>query len=81
MLDYRVIGPDAEGLYSLAYPTPGATSIMTIAGSSRIKAQAEAECERLNELQIVDRRKEIRGRADRMSNDLQREAGKVRRNG
>lgn len=73
MLDYRVIGPDEEGMYALAYPTPGAPSVLTIAGKSRIKAHAEAECERLNELQIADRRKEIRDRADRMSDDLARE--------
>lgn len=73
MLDYRVIGPNTEGLYSLAYPTPGAPQVLTIAGSSRIKAHAEAECERLNELQIADRRKVIRDRADRMADDLARD--------
>lgn len=74
MLDYRVIGPDAEGLYSLAYPTPGAPQVLTIAGASRVKAHADAECERLNELQIVDRRKAIRDQANRMADDLAREA-------
>lgn len=79
MLDYRVIGPDKDGMYSLAYPTPGAPNVLTIAGSSRVKAHADAECERLNELQIAGRRQEIRDKANRMADDLAHEAR--RRNG
>lgn len=70
MLDYRVIGPDANGIYSLAYPTPGAPHVLTIAGGSRIKAHADAECERLNELQIIDRRAVIRDKTNRLADDL-----------
>lgn len=70
MLAYQVIGPDKDGFYSLAYPTPGAPHVLTLAGSSRSKTLAEEECARLNELQIVDRRAAIRDRADRIVDDL-----------
>lgn len=70
MLDYHVIGPDADGIYSLAYPTPGVPHILTIAGKSISKSLADDECARLNELQIIDRRAMIREQADRMSTDL-----------
>lgn len=70
MLTYQVLGPDASGIYSLAYPTPGAPHILTLAGDSRSKVLADEECARLNELQVVDRRAEIRERADRIVDDL-----------
>lgn len=70
MLAYQVIGPDDNGIYSLAYPTPGAPHVLTLAGSSRSKALADEECARLNELQIVDRRAAIRDRADQIASDL-----------
>lgn len=71
MLNYHVRGPDADGIYSLAYATPGAPQVITIAGASRSKALVDAECDRLNELQIADRRRAIRDKANRMSSDLQ----------
>lgn len=70
MLAYHVIGPDTKGIYSLAYPTPGAPHILTIAGQSISKRLADDECERLNEFQIIDRRTVIRDRADRMTDDI-----------
>lgn len=72
-LEYRVIGPDADGIYSLAYPTPGAEHVLTLAGSSRSKRLADEECARLNEMQIIDRRAVIRARADHISDDLSKE--------
>lgn len=73
MLVYQVIGPDAHGVYYLAYPTPGVNGNLTLAGSSRSKALADEECARLNELQIIDRRAVIRERADRIAADLPRD--------
>jgi len=73
MLAYRVIGPDEAGDFALAYPTPGAEHVMTLAGTSPSRALAEQECERLNELQIADRRKAIRDTADRIVDDLPRD--------
>jgi hypothetical protein len=70
MLAYRVTGPDESGMYWLAYPTPGAEHVLTLAGCSPSKALADEECARLNELQIVDRRAAIRDRADRIVDDL-----------
>jgi hypothetical protein len=78
MLVYQVIGPDAQGVYTLAYPTPGVPGNLTTAGSSKSKRLAYEECARLNELQVVDRRAVIRDRADRIVDDLPRdEKGRV----
>lgn len=72
MLVYQVIGPDAQGVYTLIYPTPGVPGNFTTAGSTRSKTLADEECARLNELQIIDRRAVIRDRVDRIVDDLPR---------
>jgi hypothetical protein len=76
MLEYRVDGPDADGIYTLTYETPGAPHVRTVAGASKSKSLAEDECARLNELQIIDRRAVIRDRADRIADDMSQEGKK-----
>jgi hypothetical protein len=56
MIAYEAIGPNANGDFIIAYPTPGAPHIMTAAGCASSKDAAERECARLNEAQVVDRR-------------------------
>lgn len=55
MIEYRVIVPES-GDFLIAYPTPGAPQVMTIAGRASSRAAAIEECMRRNEAQVVDRR-------------------------
>jgi hypothetical protein len=56
MIAYEAIGPNANGDFIIAYPTPGAPHIMTAAGVCSDLRLAQDECARLNEAQVVDRR-------------------------
>lgn len=51
MLTHTVIGPDAEGKFSVAYATPG-TTIATLVCGGCSRSEAEAEAERRNRAQI-----------------------------
>ena len=55
-LDHTVSGPNEAGDYLITYPTPGVPEVRTMAGLTTSKALAEAECARLNEAQVVERR-------------------------
>lgn len=56
MLTYQAIGPNAAGDFLIAYPTPGAPQVLTAAGCASSERAAKAECARLNEAQVVERR-------------------------
>lgn len=56
MIAYEAIGPNANGDFIIAYPTPGAPHVMTAAGVASSEQAAKNECARLNEAQVVDRR-------------------------
>jgi len=56
MIAYEAIGPNANGDFIVAYPTPGAPHIMTAAGICSDLRLAQDECARLNEAQVVARR-------------------------
>lgn len=55
-LDHMVSGPNEAGDYLVTYPTPGVPEVRTMAGFATSKALAEAECARLNEAQVIERR-------------------------
>lgn len=55
-LAYQTVGPNAAGDYLIAYPTPGVPHILTAAGCASSQQAAQAECARLNEAQVVERR-------------------------
>jgi len=52
MLNYTPVGPDSKGEYAIAYPTPGTTNSITLAGICRTLEAAQRECDRLNEAQV-----------------------------
>lgn len=56
MIDYQAIGPTSNGDYMIAYATPGAPQVLTVAGTASSESGAKAECVRRNEAQVVDRR-------------------------
>lgn len=51
MLTHTVIGPDAQGMYSVGYPTPGTTVRTLVCGGCSQEA-ARAEAARRNRAQI-----------------------------
>jgi len=55
-LDHTVSGPNEAGDYLITYPTPGAPHVPTLAGFATTEALAQAECARLNEEQVIERR-------------------------
>jgi hypothetical protein len=71
MLTYEVKGPTASGHYLVGYPTPGAPQVFTLAGLASNEALAKRECDRLNELQVADRRETIVRQADMIALDLE----------
>lgn len=73
MLTYQVKGPTESGHYLVGYPTPGAPQVFTLAGCATSEAIARFECDRLNELQVADRREAINRKANTISNDLRSE--------
>lgn len=72
MLDYKTLGPDANGEYAVTYLTPGTTNSTTIAGVCRTLSSAQGECDRLNEAQVKDKRVALVERANRIATDLPR---------
>jgi hypothetical protein len=70
MLNYEVKGPTESGHYLVGYPTPGAEHVFTLAGLASNEALAKRECDRLNELQVVDRRENLVRQADMIVEDL-----------
>lgn len=56
MIAYEAIGPNANGDFIIAYPTPGAPHVMTAAGVCSGMRLAQAECARLNEAQVAHHR-------------------------
>jgi hypothetical protein len=73
VLTYQVKGPTESGHYLVGYPTPGAPQVFTLAGLASNEALAKRECDRLNELQVADRRADITRQANTISNDLRSE--------
>lgn len=56
MLTYQTLGPTASGDFVIAYPTPGVPHVLTVAGIASSLESAQAECDRLNESQVVEKR-------------------------
>lgn len=69
MLNYEVKGPTESGHYLVGYPTPGAPQVFTLAGLAMNEAIAKRECDRLNELQVADRREDLVRQADMIIRD------------
>lgn len=72
MIAYEAIGPTSSGDFLIAYPTPGAPHIMTAAGIASSRQAAQAECARLNEAQVVDRRVSMVRKANMIVLDKER---------
>jgi hypothetical protein len=72
MIAYEAIGPNANGDFIIAYPTPGAPHVMTAAGCASSKDAAERECARLNEAQVVDKREALVRDANMIVRDKER---------
>lgn len=72
MIAYEAIGPNANGDFIIAYPTPGAPHIMTAAGVASSERAAQAECARLNEAQVVGRRAAMVRKANMIVRDKER---------
>lgn len=70
MLNYKTLGPDSSGEYSITYLTPGTTHSITIAGVCRTLKSAQDECDRLNEAQVKGKRAVLVERANRIARDL-----------
>jgi hypothetical protein len=69
MIAYEAIGPNANGDFIIAYPTPGAPQILTAAGVASSEQAAKAECARLNEAQVVQRRNAMVRKANMIIRD------------
>lgn len=70
MLEYIPCGPTKEGLHLICYRTPGAEHVLTVVGSGRNPDVIRTECDRLNEEQVVERRKAMRDKANAIVRDL-----------
>lgn len=55
MLNHTAIGPDADGMFSVAYPTPG-TGVLTCVCKGCTKTAANIEAARLNAAQLAGER-------------------------
>jgi hypothetical protein len=73
MIAYQTVGPNEAGDFLIAYPTPGAPQVLTIAGTASCKRCADAECARLNELQVTPRRAGLVRAANFLPLDLEKE--------
>lgn len=70
MITYEVAGPTEAGDYLIGYATPGAPAIFTVAGTASCQTAAIAECARLNERQVGERRVGLRRAVDFLGVDL-----------
>jgi len=59
MIAYEAIGPTSTGDFLIAYATPGASHIMTVAGVASSRQCAKDECARRNEAQVTGQRAAI----------------------
>lgn len=70
MITYEVAGPLESGDYLIGYATPGAPAVFTVACTASSQRGAIAECARLNEAQVGDRRVGLVRAADFLAVDL-----------
>lgn len=70
MIAYEAIGPNAVGDYMVAYATPGAPHVTTVAGICSSKQTAQDECARRNEQQVLERRSLLIRKANMIARDL-----------
>jgi len=61
---------DNDEIHHIGYRLPGVPHVFVSAGTATSLSAAEAECDRLNEAQVADRRADIVRQADMISNDL-----------
>lgn len=61
---------DNDEIHHIGYRLPGVPHVFVSASTATSLSAAEAECARLNELQVVKRRIEIARKANMISNDL-----------
>lgn len=77
MLNYQPIGPNEAGDFLIAYPTPGAPTIFTAAGTASTERAAKDECARRNEAQVIERRVSMVRAMNAIVRDLPAEHTKV----
>lgn len=70
MITYEVAGPTEAGDYLIGYATPGAPALFTVASTASCQRGAIAECARLNEALIADRRVGLRRAVDFLAIDM-----------
>lgn len=69
MIAYEALGPNAAGDYMIAYATPGAPNVITVAGVCSVLRLAQDECACLNEQQVAERRAAMARKANMIVRD------------